>query len=83
MGQEKAFELSAVELLDIKTVILCICRSPECDLDEFLAKLEIVIRRIQEHKKKGLSSVGIGMLIFFIIIQNCIKYKIYWKCITW
>jgi hypothetical protein len=53
MGQEKAFELSAVELLDIKTVTVCIYRTPENDLDEFLAKLEIMIRRIQEHKKKA------------------------------
>jgi hypothetical protein len=82
MGQEMAFELSAVELLDINTIIVCIYRSPESDLDEFLAKLEIMIRRIQEHKKKCLLSVGIGMLIFFIIIQICIKYKIYWICIT-
>jgi hypothetical protein len=29
MGQEKAFELLAVELLDIKTVIVRIYRSPE------------------------------------------------------
>jgi hypothetical protein len=41
-----------VELVDIKTVIVCIYRSPESDLDEFLAKLEIVIRRIQENKKR-------------------------------
>jgi hypothetical protein len=40
-----------VELLDRKAVIVCIYRSPEGDLDEFLAKLEIVIRRIQEKKK--------------------------------
>jgi hypothetical protein len=39
IGQEKDFELSAVELLDIKMVIVCIYRSPESDLDEFLAKL--------------------------------------------
>jgi exonuclease III len=52
IGQEKDFELSAVELLDIKTVIVSIYRSPESDLDEFLAKLEIVMRRIQENKKR-------------------------------
>jgi hypothetical protein len=79
IGQEKDFELSAVEFLDIKTVTVCIYRSPESDLDEFLAKLEIVIRRIQE--KKGLSFVVIGMRIFFTAIQNCTKYKMYWKCI--
>jgi hypothetical protein len=58
MGQEKAFELSDVELLDIKTVIVCIYRSPESDLDEFLAKLEFMIRRIQEHTKKRLIICG-------------------------
>jgi hypothetical protein len=58
IGQEKDFELSAVELLDIKTIIVCIYISPESDLDEFLAKLEIVIRRIQENKKKRLILCG-------------------------
>jgi hypothetical protein len=52
IGQEKDSELSAVELLGIKKVIVCFYRSPESDLDEFLAKLEIVIRRIQENKKR-------------------------------
>jgi hypothetical protein len=71
-GQEKDFELSAVELLYIKTVIVCIYRSPESDLDAFLAKLEIVIRRIQENKK-GLSFVVIGMGIFFTEDQNALE----------
>jgi hypothetical protein len=52
-GQEKDFELSGVQLLDMKTAIVCIYRSPESDLHEFLAKLEIVIRIIQENKKKA------------------------------
>jgi hypothetical protein len=51
IGQEKVFELSAVELLDIKIVIVCICRSPESDFNDFLAKLEIVISRIQKKKE--------------------------------
>jgi hypothetical protein len=52
IGHEKDFERSAVEILDIKKVVVCIYRSPESELDEFLAKLEIVIRRIQENKKR-------------------------------
>jgi hypothetical protein len=50
--QEKIFELLAVELLDIKVVIVCIYRSPESDIDEFLGKLEIVIE--SRNIKKGL-----------------------------
>jgi exonuclease III len=50
--QEKTSELVAVELLDIKVVIVCIYRSLESDIDEFLGKLEIMIRRTQEHKKR-------------------------------
>jgi hypothetical protein len=49
--QENTFELAAVELLDMKVVVVCIYRSPESEIDEFLGKLEIMIRRIQEHKK--------------------------------
>jgi exonuclease III len=73
IAQEKTFELAAVELLDIKVVIVCIYRSPESDIDEFLGKLEIMIKRTQEHthtQKKGLLFVGIGMLISVTIIQN-------------
>jgi hypothetical protein len=50
IAQEKTSELSAVELLDIKGVIVCIYRSPESDIDEFLGELETVIRRIQNIK---------------------------------
>jgi hypothetical protein len=39
-----------VELLDIKTVIVCIYRSPESDFSEFLIKLETVISRERERK---------------------------------
>jgi hypothetical protein len=49
IAQEKPFELAAVELLDIKVVVVCIYRSPERDIDEFLGKLEIMIKRTQEH----------------------------------
>jgi hypothetical protein len=33
IAQEKTFELSAVELLDIIVVIVCIYRSPDSDID--------------------------------------------------
>jgi hypothetical protein len=52
IAQEKTFELAAVELLDIKIVIVCIYRSPESDIEVFLNKLEIVIKRIQNHNKR-------------------------------
>jgi hypothetical protein len=57
--QEKTFELAAAELLDIKVVIVCIYRSPESDIDEFLGKLEIMIRRTQEHQKKAYCLCGL------------------------
>jgi hypothetical protein len=44
IAQEGTSELVAVELLDIKVVVVCIYRSSESDTDEFLGKLEIMIR---------------------------------------
>jgi hypothetical protein len=44
--------------MDIKVVVVCIYRSLESDIDEFLGKLEIMIRRTQEHKKKRLIICG-------------------------
>jgi hypothetical protein len=61
-------------------VLVCIYRSPESDFNNFLAKLETVISRIQERKRDP-SFVEIGMLIFFIAIKNYINYKTYWECI--
>jgi hypothetical protein len=60
LGDEETFEPWAVELLDIKLATVCIYRSPESDIDEFLGKLDSVIKIIQEHKKGSLS-LGIGM----------------------
>jgi hypothetical protein len=39
LGEDKTVELSAVECLDINLVILCIYRSPESNIDEFLPSL--------------------------------------------
>jgi hypothetical protein len=52
IGLEKSFELSAFELLDLKIVIVHICRSADGNFNEFLHKLELVINRIQGSWKR-------------------------------
>jgi exonuclease III len=52
IGLEKSFELSAVELVDLKIVLVCIYRSPDGDFNEFLHKLELVMNRIQGSRKR-------------------------------
>lgn len=47
VAQEISFELSATELLNLKTIIVCICRSPNADYNKFLHKLELLIGRVQ------------------------------------
>ena len=47
LGSEDNFELSAVELIDFNFTIVCIYRSPNWNVDEFLHKLESVICRVQ------------------------------------
>ena len=47
LGSENNFELSAVEFIDFNFTIVCIYRSPNGNVDEFLHKLESVICRVQ------------------------------------
>jgi hypothetical protein len=43
LAKEKIFGLSAVELPDTDTILVCIYRSPDSDFYEFLHKLELLI----------------------------------------
>jgi hypothetical protein len=52
LAHEINFELSAVELMDLKTVVVCIYRSPDGDYEEFLQNLEVVIYRVQASQKR-------------------------------
>ena len=50
LGKEKDFEISIVELLKDKIVVVCIYRSPDGDFYMFLKKLEVVIQNVQYKK---------------------------------
>jgi hypothetical protein len=50
--KDKDFEMSIVELLDYKTVLVCIYRSLDGDFHIFLEKLEIVIQKVQLKRKR-------------------------------
>jgi hypothetical protein len=52
LAHEINFELSVVEILDLKTVVVCIYRSPDRDYEEFLHNLVVVICRVQASKKR-------------------------------
>ena len=43
ISMEKDFEVSAIDLLDLKYNIVCISRSPDSDIWIFFKNLEIVI----------------------------------------
>jgi len=51
LGKEKVFEISAVELSDIDTILACIYRSPDSDFYEFLHKLELLILKVSSKGK--------------------------------
>ena len=44
---EKEFEISAVELVEFKCLVICISRSPHSVVYRFLGKLEALIRKVQ------------------------------------
>jgi exonuclease III len=52
LGKETDFEVSAVELLKDKGVVVCVYRSPDGDFYMFLKNLEAVIQKVQLKKKK-------------------------------
>ena len=51
LGEEKSFELSAIELVRYAVIIICIYRSPEGKIDIFLNKLEIAIQKLMKKHK--------------------------------
>ena len=51
LGKEKVFEISAIELPDINTIIACIYRSPDSDFYIFLQTLERLIFKISSKGK--------------------------------
>jgi exonuclease III len=52
LRKEKTFEISAVKLSDIDTILTCICRSPDSDFYEFLHKLESLILKVSSKRKR-------------------------------
>jgi exonuclease III len=52
LSKEKEFELSIVELVDYKFILVCIYRSPDGDFRTFLNKLELVIHKVHSLNKK-------------------------------
>jgi exonuclease III len=51
-GEVKNFELSITELGDYKIILICIYRSPNGKFEVFLNRLEIVIQKLQNTKKR-------------------------------
>jgi hypothetical protein len=45
LGKEKVFEMSAIELFDIKIIVVCVYRSPNCNIDDFLELLEQTVNK--------------------------------------
>jgi hypothetical protein len=52
LGSDKVFEISAVELLDFQTILVCIYRSPDSDFCDFLNKLEELIVKVVSKRKR-------------------------------
>jgi exonuclease III len=50
--KEKDFEMSILELVDLKIVLVCIYRSPDGDFQLFQQNLETVIQKVQSKKKR-------------------------------
>jgi len=49
---KKKFEISAVELVDFKCLVICTSRSPHNAVYRFLDKLETLIGKLQSKRKK-------------------------------
>jgi hypothetical protein len=52
LKSEKNFEISGVEIVKLKWVLVCIYRYPHSDVNIFLKKLELLIDRIYKQKVK-------------------------------
>jgi exonuclease III len=50
--EKKVFEITAVELTDIDTILACIYRSPDSDFYEFLHKLQLLILNVSSKGKR-------------------------------
>jgi len=51
IGEEKSFELSAIELVRYAVIIICIYRSPNGKIDTFFNKLELVMQKLRKKQK--------------------------------
>jgi hypothetical protein len=52
LAREIVFEISAIEVVDLKIIVVCICRSPNSNKEIFLELLEETLNKV---KKKGVS----------------------------
>jgi exonuclease III len=46
LGREKVFEISAIELVDFKIIVVCIYRSPNSNVANFLELLEETVNKV-------------------------------------
>jgi hypothetical protein len=46
LGREKVFEISAIELVDFKIIVVCTYRSPNSNVDNFLELLEETVNKV-------------------------------------
>lgn len=82
LGKEKDFEISIVELLKDKIVVVCIYRSPDGDFYMFLKNLEVVIQKVQLKKKK-LILCGDWNINFLDDSARLRELKNCFSCIIW
>ena len=52
ISKEKDFEMTTVEILDYKLIIVCVYSSPDDDFSTFLRSLELVIQKVQARNKR-------------------------------
>jgi len=69
LGQEKVFEISAIELSATSTILACIYRSPDSDFYTFLHTLELLITNVSS---KGKRLVLCGDLNVNFLHQNIV-----------
>jgi hypothetical protein len=57
LKSEKNVEISGVEIVKFKWVLICIYRTPHSDVNIFLKKLELLIDRIHKKKKEKMNNL--------------------------
>lgn len=52
LGSDNVFEMSVIQVIDSKLIVICIYRSPHSDFYLFFNKLEVVIDKVRKKRMK-------------------------------